>query len=81
MKIIATLPPALLTIALLGCTQQASNAPAAARPATTAASETNTFGESKDETASNAAKARDANYGSDTTSTSDSSAGSSSAPK
>jgi hypothetical protein len=77
MKIIATLPSALITIALLGCTQQASNAPAAARPATTAASETNTFGESKDETASNAAKARDANYGS----ASDSSSSNSAVPK
>jgi hypothetical protein len=80
MKIIATLTPALTAIALLGCSQQASNAPAAARPATSAASETNTFGESKDETASNAAKARDASYGSSAPTASDSSPGSS-APK
>jgi hypothetical protein len=76
MKMIATLPYALLTIALIGCTQQASNAPVAVRPATPAA-ETNMFGETSDQTASNAAKARDANYGSDTASSS----GSTPAPK
>jgi hypothetical protein len=80
MKMIATLPAALLAIALLGCTQQASNAPIAARPATPA-SETNTFGESKDETASNAAKARDASYGSDPAPSADTSSGSAPPPK
>jgi hypothetical protein len=65
MKIITTLTTALLATALLGCTQQASNAPTAARPAATPAAETNTFGESTDQTASNAAKAREAQYGND----------------
>jgi hypothetical protein len=60
MKIIAAAP--LIAFALLGCTQQASNAPVAARPA--ASSDVNTFGESKDDGASNAARARAANYGS-----------------
>jgi hypothetical protein len=65
MKMITVLPATVLAFTLLGCTQQASNAPAAARPdAPPAASTTNTFGESSDQTASNAAKARDAQYGS-----------------
>jgi outer membrane lipoprotein-sorting protein len=65
MKMIAILPCTLLAAALLGCAQQASNAPIAARPAAAAAT-TNTFGESADQTASNAAKAREAQYGSET---------------
>jgi hypothetical protein len=66
MKMITVLPATVIAFALLGCAQQASNAPAAARPDATppAASTTNTFGESSDQTASNAAKARDAQYGS-----------------
>jgi hypothetical protein len=79
MKMIAIVPTALLAIALIGCAQQASNAPVAARPA--AAAETNTFGENKDETASNAAKARDASYGSDPAPGSGASSGSAPAPK
>lgn len=63
MKIIAVLPFALLTFATLGCTQHASTAPAADRPAAPAASTTNTFGENKDEAAGSAANARAANYG------------------
>jgi hypothetical protein len=74
MKIIAAAPCVLFTIALFGCSQQASNAPAIARP-TTASSDTNTFGESKDDGASNAERARAANYGSD------SAAASTTAPK
>jgi hypothetical protein len=73
MKMIATVPSAVLAFALLGCAQQAGNAPVTARPAA-AASETNTFGESTDQTASNAAKARDANYGSGTKAGADSAA-------
>jgi hypothetical protein len=65
MKMIVTLPATLVAVALMGCAQQASNAPAAARPdAAPAASTTNTFGESSDQTAANASKARDAQYGS-----------------
>ena len=67
MKMISTLPAALVAVALMGCTQQASNAPTAARPDATppaAAATTNTFGESSDQTAANAAKARDSQYGS-----------------
>ena len=68
MKIIAAVPVALLTLGVFGCSQHASTAPAVDRPAatTTASSETNTFGESKDEAAGSAASARDANYGKDT---------------
>jgi len=62
MKMIAAVPFALLTFGVLGCSQHASTAPAAARPAP-AASDTNTFGESKDEAAGTAASARAANYG------------------
>jgi hypothetical protein len=62
MKMIAAVPFALLTLGVLGCSQHASTAPAAARPAPTA-SDTNTFGESKDEAAGSAASARAANYG------------------
>jgi hypothetical protein len=76
MKMIAVLPSALIVSALLGCTQQASTAPQAARTAAApaqggvpaASTETNTFGESMDKTASNAARARDENYGPDSSS-------------
>ena len=71
MKMIAVLPSALLVSALLGCSQQASTAPLATRTAQApetqapaASTETNTFGESMDKTASNAARAREENYGS-----------------
>jgi hypothetical protein len=63
MKMIVAVPIALLTIGALGCSQHASTAPAVERPAASAASETNTFGESKDEAAGSAASARAANYG------------------
>lgn len=63
MKMIVAVPIALLTVGMLGCSQH-STAPAVERPAaSTAASETNTFGESKDEAAGSAASARAANYG------------------
>ena len=62
MKMIAAVPFALLTLGMLGCSQHASTAPVAERPAP-AASDTNTFGESKDEAAGSAASARAANYG------------------
>ncbi len=65
MKMIVAVPVALLTFGvLLGCSQHASTAPAVDRPAATAAaSQTNTFGESKEEAAGSAASARAANYG------------------
>jgi hypothetical protein len=66
MKMIAAAPFALLTVGMLGCSQHASTVPAAARPATTA-SDTNTFGESKDDAAGSAASARAANYGAEST--------------
>ena len=66
MKMIAAVPFALLTLGVLGCSQHASTVPAAVRPAA-AASETNTFGESKDEVAGSAASARAANYGAEST--------------
>ena len=63
MKMIVAVPVALLTIGMLGCSQH-STAPAVERPAApTASSETNTFGESKDDAAGSAASARAANYG------------------
>ena len=64
MKMIVAVPMALLTFGMLGCSQH-STAPAVERPAAapTASSETNTFGESKDEAAGSAASARAANYG------------------
>jgi hypothetical protein len=63
MKIIVAVPFALLTLGALGCSQHAT-APAVDRPAAEAkSSETNTFGESKDEAAGSAATARAANYG------------------
>jgi len=66
MKMIVAVPVALLTFSALGCSQH-STAPAVDRPAAAAptASETNTFGESKDEAAGSAASARAANYGSE----------------
>jgi hypothetical protein len=64
MKMIAAVPIALLTLGVLGCSQHASTAPAVDRPAAgTTASETNTFGESKQDAAGTAASARAANYG------------------
>jgi hypothetical protein len=63
MKMIVAVPVALLTVGILGCSQH-STAPAVDRPAAApTASETNTFGESKDEAAGSAASARAANYG------------------
>jgi hypothetical protein len=66
MKMIAAVPFALLTIGMLGCSQHASTAPVAERPPP-AASDTNTFGESKDYAAGSAASARAANYGAEST--------------
>lgn len=63
MKMIAAVPVALLTLGVLGCSSHASTAPAVDRPPASASSETNTFGESKDEAAGSAASARAANYG------------------
>jgi hypothetical protein len=65
MKMIAAVPVALLALGVLGCSEHASTAPAVDRPAAAASSETNTFGESKDEAAGSAASARAANYGTD----------------
>jgi len=67
MKMIASVPVVLLTLATLGCSQHASTAPAVDRPAasTAGSSGTNTFGESKDEATGSAASARASNYGSD----------------
>jgi hypothetical protein len=63
MKMIVAVPIALLTLGALGCSEHASTAPAVARPAATASSDTNTFGESKEEAGGSAASARAANYG------------------
>jgi hypothetical protein len=65
MKMIAVVPLALVTLGALGCSQHASTAPAVDRPANPAASQTNTFGESKDDAAGSAANARAAAYGQD----------------
>ena len=65
MKIIAAVPFALLTFGIVGCSEHASTAPAVDRPAATTSSDTNTFGENKQEAAGSAASARDANYGND----------------
>jgi hypothetical protein len=66
MKIIAAVPFALLTLGIVGCSEHASTAPAVDRPAAgTTSSDTNTFGENKQEAAGSAASARAANYGSD----------------
>jgi len=66
MKMIAAIPFALLTLGMLGCSQHASTAPVVERPAA-ATSQTNTFGESKDEASGSAASARAANYGAEST--------------
>jgi hypothetical protein len=63
MKIIVAVPLALLTFGVFGCSQHASTAPVVDRPASTASSATNTFGESKDDATGSAASARAANYG------------------
>ena len=63
MKMIVAVPIALLTLGALGCSEHASTAPAVDRPAATASSDTNTFGESKDAAAGTAASARAAIYG------------------
>ena len=71
MKMIAASIPLALVIlgaaaGVLGCSQQASTSPAVERPAAPAASSnTNTFGESKEEATGSAASARDAQYGAD----------------
>jgi len=66
MKMIAAIPFALLTLGVLGCSQQASTAPSVQPQAPApAASEKNMFGESKDDAAGNAANARAAAYGAD----------------
>ncbi len=71
MKMIVAVPVALLTFGMLGCSQH-STAPAVERPAApTASSETNTFGESKDDAAGSAANARAANYGTEPAPTAD----------
>ena len=62
MKMIVAVPFALLAVGMLGCSQHASTAPVVERPAPVA-SDTNTFGESKDNAAGSAASARAANYG------------------
>jgi hypothetical protein len=62
MKMIVAVPIALLSFGVFGCSQHASTVPAVIRPAA-ASSETNTFGESKDEAAGSAASARASNYG------------------
>ncbi len=71
MKMIVAVPIALLTFGALGCSQHASTAPAVERPAATASSETNTFGESKDEAAGSAANARAATSGTEPTAAAD----------
>jgi len=67
MKMIAAVPFALLTLGVLGCSQQASTAPAVQQPEPAAAAPTgtgtNTFGESKEDAAGSAASARAASYG------------------
>jgi len=65
MKMIVAVPFALLTFGMLGCYQHPSTPPGVTRP--TPAAETNTFGESRDETAGSAASARAANYGAEST--------------
>ena len=62
-KIISAAPCMLFALGLLGCAQHASTTPVAVRPAAPS-SDVNTFGESKDDGASNAERARAANYGS-----------------
>jgi hypothetical protein len=55
----------LLGSGLMGCSQHASMAPAVVRPPA-ATAETNTFGETTEQTAASAEKARDANFNSGT---------------
>ena len=65
MKMIVAVPFALLSLGVLGCSQQASTAPAVQNPATTAApaqNDTNMFGENKEAAAGSAADARAAAY-------------------
>jgi hypothetical protein len=63
MKMIVAVPFALITLGVLGCSQQASTAPAVQHPApAAAASDTNMFGESKEAAAGNPADARAAAY-------------------
>ncbi|MBV8806710.1 MAG: hypothetical protein JO042_16750 [Sinobacteraceae bacterium] len=65
MKMIVTVPFALVTLGMLGCSQQANTAaPALQAPAAAAPSsnDKNMFGESKDDAAGNAANARAENY-------------------
>jgi hypothetical protein len=65
MKMIAAIPVALLTLGVLGCSQQASTAPSVQPQAQAPAGDKNMFGESKDDAAGNAANARAAAYGTD----------------
>jgi hypothetical protein len=81
MKMIVAVPFALLTLGVLGCSQQANTAPAVQAPAAAAPSsnDKNMFGESKDDAAGNAANARAEAYDSkpaDSTGTSTAAAGS-----
>ena len=64
MKMIVAVPFALMTLGVLGCSQQASTAPAV-QHATPAASDTNMFGENKEAAAGSAADARAAAFGTD----------------
>ena len=66
-RVIALAPAALVSLALLACTQQHSTAPTAsatdtapANQAKATSGDTNTFGESRDQAAGNASAARDA---------------------
>ena len=71
MKMLAAVSCAFLIASVLGCSQQASGVPAAARPVTPPPSSTaaapsgdvNTFGESRDPAADSAAQARAQHYG------------------
>jgi hypothetical protein len=66
MKKVITAGPILFAFALFGCAQHAATAPAAARPSDTAGNnDLNTFGDSKEEAAGNAAHARSQNFSSD----------------
>jgi len=66
MKMIVAVPFALITLGVLGCSQQASTAPTVQHPTQAAApSDTNMFGENKEAAAGSAADARAAAYGSD----------------
>jgi hypothetical protein len=65
MKMIAAVPFALLTLGVLGCSQQASTASTPAVQHAPGSSETNTFGESKEAATGSAASARAASYGAD----------------